>query len=141
MFLARLSGNNVRLSELTMQDANAFLASNIVLAGGDNITNLLQDKNVVYWSVHVKTTNQHLGIIGITLNLKPNQIFFRFNDTSDLPLVYIEESLSLLVEYLVYKKLHGNYVTTLKPNHTNKTLMQKLGFEMVDKQSWQLIVS
>jgi hypothetical protein len=141
MFLARLLGNVVRLTEVTQTEVSQILFSGLSLSDGKDLDTILKDDGVMYWSVYDKTTEKLIGLTGVTKNLLPNLIFFKFVEVGEFEYKYIEDTLKLILDYLEYQKLFGIYRIKLKQTgHTFSQTLNRLGFTKIDENSWTVII-
>jgi hypothetical protein len=137
MFLARLSGYYVKLKEVTAEEVSEVLFNEKSLTDGRDITGMIGDKNVIYWSAYNKNNGEILGLIGVSLGLEPNQIFFKFINIEQFEYKYIEDALKLVLDYLEYKKLNGHYAIQFKQTgYTYRQTLTRLGFIEKSKNIW-----
>ena len=141
MFSARLAGEKIKLVETLKIDVDALIGSNYKLPGITDTQAILASTKALYWSIIDKQLGSLLGIIGTTQGLESNQIFYKFKINGIELYDAFEESLRLVLDYLDYANLDGEYYIVIDSvPYGIKQSLKRNGFEFSDR-AWRVNIS
>lgn len=139
MFKTTLSGDTIKLVKSSKADIDTLYIQSHALPSNLDIDELLLSESMLYWSITIKEKDRFIGVVGVSTEMKVNQIFFKFMKDTERINHILKEMLSLLLDYLEYSKFKGAYEIKVKdPKHRVRKALELNGFKKTTSNSWLL---